>query len=274
MQSMRETSGKMHCKTLTYFMQPVIIAMKKILLFGCLILITACQPATATQPPAPSFFPTSTLPPSPIPATFTPAPTSTPAPSPTPFPRLFTNEFDSSLEGWAILQAGSDAVPSVKTENSSLILQMDIPFTWLYALYGAQDYADVRIDTQFTNRALTPSSIGLVCRYSEEQGWFEFNIASDGTYNVLYGKWLSVGVVDYLPITDGSSRDILPSGATQTIGLSCSGTTLSLYINNSLFRQVDIARYELTEGKIGMNASAYETTPIVIGFDWVTVGEP
>ena len=248
--------------------------MKKLLLLGYLSLITACQPATATQTPEPSFFPTSTLPSSPIPATFTPEPTFTPAPSPTPFPRLFTNEFDSSLEGWAILQAGNDAVPHVKTENSSLILEMDLPFTWLYALYGAQDYANVRVDTQFTNRALTPSSVGLICRYSEEQGWFEYNVSADGIYNVLYGKWLSVGVVDYLPITSGSSKEILPSGTTQTIGLACSDTTLFLYINDTFFRQVDVTRYELTDGKVGINASAYETTPIVIGFDWVTVSEP
>jgi hypothetical protein len=248
--------------------------MKKNLLIGCFILIAACQPATAAQTPAPSFFPTSTLLPSPISATFTPEPTSTPAPSPTPFPRLFTNEFDTSLEGWAILQAGSDAIPHVKTENSSLILEMDLPFTWLYALYGAQDYDNVRVDTQFTNRALTPSSVGLICRYSEEQGWFEYNVSADGTYNVLYGKWLTVSVVDYLPITSGSSKEILPSGTTQTIGLACSDTTLSLYINDNLFRQVEVGRFELTSGKIGMNASSYESTPIIIGFDWVTVTEP
>src|SRR5262245_61832282 len=107
--------------------------MKKILIIGCLILITACQPATATQIPEPSIFPTSTLPPTPIHPTLTPEPTSTPAPSPTPFPRLFTNEFDSSLEGWVILQAGNEAVPNIKNEDSTLILQMDSVYTWLYA---------------------------------------------------------------------------------------------------------------------------------------------
>ena len=224
----------------------------------------------------PAILPTSTVtqPPSPIPVTFTPEATSTPAPSPTPFPRLFTNEFDSSLEGWVILQAGNPAAPNIQTENSSLLLQMDSPYTWLYALYGAQDYADVRMDVQFNNRALTPSSAGLICRYSEEDGWFEFNVSSDGTYNVLYGKWLSVGIVDYLPITSGSSNQILPSGSTQKIGLTCSGTTLSLYINDTLFRQVDVARYELQEGKVGMAASSYENFPIVMGFDWVMVSEP
>jgi hypothetical protein len=247
--------------------------MKKLLLIGFLLL-TACQPATATQTAVPALLPTSTLPPSPVPATFTPEPTLTPAPTETPFPRLFTNEFDSTLEGWVILQAGSESVPNIKTENGSLHLQMDVPFTWLYALYGAQDYTDVRIDTQFTNRALTPSSAGLLCRYSEEKGWYEFNVSSDGTYNVLLGRWLDVGIVDYLPITSGASKEILPSGSVQKIGLTCSNTTLLLYINDSLFRQLDVSRYGLTEGKVGLAASAYENTPIVLGFDWVAISEP
>jgi hypothetical protein len=247
--------------------------MKK-LFFGCLLLVTACQPATATQTPEPSFFPTSTLPPSPIPATFTPEPTLTPAPSPTPFPRLFTNEFDSSLEGWVILQAGSEAVPNITNENSTLTLQMDSPYTWLYAIYGAQDYSKIRLDTQFTNRALTPSSAGLICRYSEEAGWFEYNISTDGKYNVLYGRWLSVGIPEYLPITEGSSKQIQPSGAAQKIALACSDTTLLLYINDTLVRKVDVSRYELTEGKVGLTASSFENTPVVIGFDQITVSEP
>lgn len=249
--------------------------MKKLLLIGCLILITACQPATTTQTPEASFFPTSTLPSSPVPATFTPEPAAsqTPAPTATPFPRQFTNEFDATLEGWAILQAGNDSVPNIKTENGSLTLQMDFPFTWLYTLYGAQDYGNVRIDTQFTNRALTPSSTGLICRYSEEQGWFEFNVSSDGSYNVLLGRWLDVGIVDYLPIASGTSKEISSSGATQKIGLACANTTLLLYINDTLFRQLDVSRYELTEGKAGLAASAYENTPVVVGFDWVTVSE-
>jgi hypothetical protein len=246
--------------------------MKKLLLIGFLLLTSACQSATPT--PAPSFFPTSTPPPTPIPATVSPEPSSTPEPSPTPFPRLFTEEFDGSLAGWVILQAGNDGVPNIQTTDSRLTLQMDFPFTWLYALYGAQDYTDIRIDTQFTNRALTPSAAGLICRYSEETGWFEYNVLSDGTYNVLYGRWLSVGIAEYLPIKDGTSKEIQPSGTTQTIGLTCSDSTLWLYINDTLIRKVDVSSYNLTEGKVGLAASSYENTPIVIGFDSVTLSEP
>ena len=245
--------------------------MKKILI-GCLILLTAaCQNATPT--PAPSLFPTSTPLPSPIPATVSPEPSPTLELSPTPFPSLFTEEFDSIPTGWVILQGGNESVPNIKTDNGSLILEMDSTYTWLYALYGAQDYSMVHMDTQFTSRAMSPSSVGLICGYAEEIGWLEYNVSTDGTYNVLYGKWLSPGVVDYAPITDGTSKEIQRNGMTQTIGLTCAEKTLSLFINDKLIRKVDVTNYTVT-GKIGLAAASYENSPVTVGFNWVKVSEP
>ena len=245
--------------------------MKKLLLIGCLILITACQPATAT--PILVTSPTATLPPTPKPVTDTPVPTPTLAPSPTPFPRFFTNEFDAPLVDWSVLQAGNDFVPNIKTENSNLLIQMDSPYSWSYAVYGAQTYTTVRIDAQFENRAGSPSSVGLLCRYSEENGWFEYNVSTDGTYNLLYGSWLDVGVADYLPIADGSSNLIQPSGAQQQMGLICSDTTVTLLINETIVRNIDVARYELAEGNVGVTAASYENTPIIVVLNWVKVSE-
>jgi hypothetical protein len=245
--------------------------MKK-LLFGCLLLLTACQSATPTA--VAPLLPTATLPPTPIPETATPQPTPTPEFTATPFPRLFTDEFDASSAAWVILQAGSDGVPTVKTENSNLILQMDSPYTWTYAVYDAQDYDDIRIEAQFTNQAGSPASIGLLCRYNESDGWLEYNVSTDGTYNVLYGQWLTDGVADYLPIASASSGAIQPSGAPQGIGLVCSGTTLSLFIDQTLIRSLDVSRFELVGGKIGITAASFENSPVIAAFQWVKVSEP
>jgi hypothetical protein len=245
--------------------------MKK-LFIGYLIIISACQSATPT--PVPPLFPTATLPPTLTPATITPQPTPTLEPTPTPLPRLFTNEFDGLLAGWVILQAGSDSVPNINTENDRLIVQMDSPYTWVYAIYGAQDYGDIRIEAEFSNQAGSPSSIGLLCRYTESDGWFEYNVSTDGTYNVLYGQWLSTGIADYLPILSESSGEIQPSGASQEIGLICSGTTVSLFVNQIRIRNVDVSRYELAEGKVGITVASFENTPVIAGFDWVKVSEP
>jgi hypothetical protein len=247
------------------------------LILGCFVLLTACQSATPTPTSATSLFPTSTPLPTLSPDTPTPEPTATQTfePSPTALPRFFTNEFDSSLAGWVILQAGNDSVPNVRTENGALLLQMDSPFTWLYALYGPEDYADIRIDAQFQNRAGTPASVGLVCRYSEEQGWFEFNVTTDGTYNILYGTWLTVGIAEYFPVADdASSTFIQPSGATQTIGLLCEENILTLYVNEIVLRRVDVERFELTDGNTGLTVSSYENTPVIAAFDWVKISDP
>jgi hypothetical protein len=246
--------------------------MKKLFLLGCLLLLTACQLATPT--PSASLFPTQTALPTLVRFTDTPAPTSTLEPTPTLFPQFFTDEFDALNAGWVILQAGNDSVPNIKNENSRLILEMDSQYTWVYALYGAQDYTSVRVDTRFVNNALSPASIGLICNYSETQGWFEYNVTTDGTYNLLYGKWLSNGVADYLPILDGSSNAIQQSGVEQQLGLICNGTTLTLLIDENILRSVDVSRFEMTTGKVGLAASSYENTPVIAAFDWVKVSTP
>jgi hypothetical protein len=249
--------------------------MKKILLIGLLLLTSACQ--TVTPTPEPVIAPTGTLPPpTPIPAKNTPEPTPTIEPTlpPTPLPRFFTTQFDTSLAGWSILQAGNPAVPNTEISDNTLRLQMDSPYTWLYAIYGAQDYADIHVETEFINSALSPASIGLVCRYNETDGWFEYNITTDGTYSLLYGQWLDTSIANYLPIADGASKEIKQSGETQNIGMTCSGTAIQLLINGNIIRNVDVSRFELTEGKVGLTASSFENTPVIAVFNYVTVSEP
>jgi hypothetical protein len=121
---------------------------------------------------------------------------------------------------------------------------------------------------------MSPASIGLVCHYNEEKGWFEYNISTDGTYNLLYGRWLDTGIADYLPVTDGTSKEIKQSGDIQQVGMTCSGTTVQLYISGAIIRSMDIAHYELTEGKVGLTASSFENTPVIAVFNYVTVNEP
>jgi hypothetical protein len=153
-------------------------------------------------------------------------------------------------------------------------MQLDAPYNWVYAIYGAQDYDNIRVEAKFVSNALSPAAIGLICRYSETDGWFEYNLLTDGTYNVLYGKWLSNGVADYLPILSGSSSAIQPSGTTQEIGLICADNFLSLLIDQTLIRRVDVSSYKLTTGKIGVTSSSFENTPVIATFDWVKVSEP
>jgi hypothetical protein len=75
-------------------------------------------------------------------------------------------------------------------------------------------------------------------------------------------------------VLSSSSNAILPSGSSQEMGLICSGTTLSLLIDQTIIRSVDVSRFELAGGKVGVTASSFENTPVIAAFDWVKVSEP
>jgi hypothetical protein len=85
---------------------------------------------------------------------------------------------------------------------------------------------------------------------------------------------LDTGIADYLPVIDGTSKEVKQSGETQHIGMDCSGTTLRLYINGIIIRNVEVSSYNLGQGKAGLTASSYENVPVVVVFDSVTVSEP
>jgi len=112
------------------------------------------------------------------------------------------------------------------------------------------------------------------CHYSEANGWYEFNIASDGTYSLLFGQWLSAGVAKYRPILNDGSEYLQIGNLNYEIGLTCADDILFLHINGKLFRRIDVARYGLTGGKIGITASSFDATPTNVIFDWVKVNPP
>jgi hypothetical protein len=247
--------------------------MKKLfLLIGCLVLISACQNAPATTPAGETstpIAPTPTPPPSATATmTFTPAPTLTP----TPVPLFFTDEFNSDLGAWVSFQTGGEETPSVKLENDFLQIDFSTPNTWYYAIHNAHEYSSVFVSAEFSG---TPTgSLGVICNYDESKGWYEFNIASDGTYNILFGQWLVEGIAQYTPITNEKSEYLKDGNLGYEIGLTCQNNILLPQINGKLFRKVDVTRFGLTEGKIGIDASSFNEVPMVATFDWIKVEEP
>ena len=246
--------------------------MKKILFIGFLVLTAACQSTLSTL--APESTPTATVLIPPTSATVPPTVIPTETLFPTPFPRFFTENFDTDPLDWSIIQTGNEASPQIKAEGGALTFELNTPYTWTYAIYGTHDYQDIRIDASFENRGANPESIGLVCLYSEQSGWYEFNISTDGTYNILYGQWMAQGIASYTPIVNDTT-EYLKRGETQyELGLICKQNVLWLYINQKLFRKVDVTRYGLNEGKVGLAVSSFENTPVISVFDWVKVSEP
>ncbi len=250
--------------------------MKKLFLLGFLFLIGACQSVTAT--PAPDFSPSTATPTPPPTASVTPAPTLAPTasltPPPTDLPRFFTEDFNGSLPNWSILQSSGAAVPQTGIENGFLVFDLPTSYEWVYAILGSESYADVRVDALIESRGAAPESIGVICRYSEQNGWYEFNVSQDGTYNVLFGQWLAEGVARYQPIAGDSTPYLKTGGESNEIGLTCQEQYLLLYLNGKLFRKLDVTRFGLSEGKVGLTISSFENPGVIGAFDWLKVSEP
>jgi len=185
---------------------------------------------------------------------------------------FFTDEFNADLGAWASFQSGGEETPKIKLENDFLRIDLSSPNTWYYAILNAHEYSDVFVSAKFLG---TPAgSIGVLCDYSESNGWYEFNLASDGTYSVLFGQWLALGIAQYTPIATDTTEYLQPGKLDGEVGLACQENILFLYINGKLFRKLDVTHYGLTEGKIGISAASFEEIPMIATFDWVKVSEP
>ncbi len=254
--------------------------MKRLVLIG-LFLLTACnsvtpEPSFPTATPArvvPTLVPVSS--PQGVTVTLTLAPSPTATVTPLPPKRYFTEEFDSAPTYWSILYASGDSSRvNLLNENSTLTFEIYSQNTWLYAIYGAFEYQAVHVETRIESRGSEVNSMGLVCDYDEQDGWYEFNISNNGTYSVLYGQWLAEGIARYAPVLNDTSNHIATGNSINEIGLDCYDDILQLYLNGKILRKLNVAHIGLTGGKVGLALGSFEEAPVILAFDWVKVSEP
>ena len=237
------------------------------------LLLSACTPAAPAA--TPTVEASATLPAPSVTPSLTPEPTATSVPaSPTPLPRFFTEEFDGAAPAWSLLQSNGEAPPATRLQDGALILDITEPNQWTYTILGAEEYTGSRLDARVQSRGTGPEALGLICRYSEANGWYEFNISSDGTYSVLFGQWLAEGIATYSPIAAADSEYLNRGGEANEIGLVCQEDTLWLYLNGKLFRKLDVERFGLKSGRLGLAAASFQNLPVTAAFDWVKVSQP
>jgi hypothetical protein len=240
--------------------------------FILIFLLTACQTPAAANTPVPATaieLPSPTAVPSPT-ATAVPP---TAIPTLPPAPGIFTEQFDGTLPYWTYRQMDiGEPQVTPNPVDGFLVFDLTAPNQWVYALYNDQDYADTRVDAQVDNAAGDTGAVGLVCRYSEELGWYEFNIYADQTYEILYGQWLAPGLPRYTPLYRGESEKIKADA--NEIGLICQGSSLTPFINGTQMRIWQDNKFGLNHGKIGISAASFANVPLTIAYDWVKVSLP
>lgn len=266
--------------------RPLILFVAFVLVVGlaCNALESSETPAPSQpqpQPEQPTQAPAPTQEPAPEP-TDLPAPTEPPAPEPTAEPvrsMFFTEEFDSPLTGWDTLtvtgstSADPDKV-TVEAQNGKLVWDFESEYVYYYIFYNAQTYTDVQLEVRADNRGRNNNNISLICRYDPEVGWYEFNIANNGLYDIFYGEVTRNGEIAYNLITNGGSNAIKQGKEVNEYKISCKGDKLTLWINGREVKSLTEKNYALREGQVGVSVSSFDVLPILIDMDWIKISEP
>ena len=181
----------------------------------------------------------------------------------------YATDFDGGLGDWLyFLTNGSDDGFVAQTVDSNLKFQIDQQNTWVYFYNDAVSMADVRIDTVAANLGRNNNNVSLLCRYSDA-GWYEFNIANNGEYTILY---FDGSINDYRLLFSGGSTLIKMGKDVNEYTAVCQGNNLTLGINGTEVRTV--TDKNLKSGYAGLSVSSFNVTPIDVEFDYFVLSVP
>ena len=243
---------------------------------------TPSQPATqepVEQPPV-NNPPTTAPEPTTVPPTEAPPPTEAATEAAPEAQDFFTEEFETPLsDNWSTFTVtGSDEADpdkvTVEAQNGNLVWDFDSERVYYYLFYNAYEYEDVQIDVRADNRGRNNNSISLICRYEPNVGWYEFNIANNGLYEILYADLTDSSNIGYENITNGGSNAIKQGKEVNEYSISCNGDKLTLTINGDEVKSITEKRFGLRKGMAGVSVSSFDVLPILIEMDWIKISLP
>ncbi len=204
--------------------------------------------------------------------------------------QFFTEGFDSDTGLWShftvdasarltsyalgsIVQGNSGNMTS-KVEDGHMAFDIQGQQLWAYAVYDGAEYTDVKMEVVADNRGTNDNNVSLICRYNQGKGWYEFNIANSGLYNIYYARVTPDNKVSYGLIADGGSNKINQGKQTNIYGITCKGRSLALSINGFETRRVNDNQYVVDKGKVGISVSSFMSLPVTVLFDSVALTQP
>jgi hypothetical protein len=198
------------------------------------------------------------------------------APPASPF---FKEEFNNDVLGdWTdFLTVGDSKSDKSKAtfaiKNGKLVFTLEDNYLYSYLIYNKQLYEDVRVEVSVDNRGKNNNNVSLICRYSKD-GWYEFNIASNGLFNIF--AYDATGAVHkgYNAIYTSGSNAIKMGKETNVYVAVCSGKNLSLYINGEKSASVTENKYGFSDGNVGLSVSSFNVYPIIVEFDYFDIQKP
>jgi S1-C subfamily serine protease len=182
----------------------------------------------------------------------------------------YASDFDTPLTDWVyFLMSGEESGVNADVTNSKLHIEINKTNTWVYFYLDALDAANVRLDTKVENLGRNTNNVSLICRYTPDRGWYEFNVANNGLYTIFYYDAVTQ---EYISLFSGGSNEIKMGKGTNELTAICQGNTLTLGINGVEVRTINDDR--LTTGKVGLSLSSFDIVPIVDEFDYFITSVP
>lgn len=217
-----------------------------------------------TLPPPPTEQPTNPPPPTAV---------SQPKPSPTPVAKdFYTEEFDDSLSDWGLyFTSGDDNLADIYTDNGRLTFYLDGEDIYAYLMYESYYYSDVMVTAVVENRGYNNNNVSLVCRYDPEEGWYEYNIANNGLYDLLF---FDANTGGYEFLANGGSTSINMGKAVNEYTMICEEENLILYVNGQETKRYAERKFALREGMIGISVSSFKVYPIEVDVLSLTISPP
>jgi hypothetical protein len=229
---------------------------------------------TPSITPRPSIPVTSSTP------TKTPEHIVLPTKSPTPkILQFFAEEFETALSSnW-------DALPLVNSQSDlenvqvmaqagKLVWNINSKQVYYYLFYNAFEYDDVRLDMSADNLGKNNNAVSLVCRYDPNVGWYEFNVANNGLFDIYFAEIAEDGSISYNRIANGGSNAIRQGYSSNTYAIICKSENLTLYINGEQAITIVERKYGLDAGQIGISVSSFDQLPVIIEMDQVKISRP
>ena len=181
---------------------------------------------------------------------------------------LFQDDFSDESCGWEDIFRDADGISDYDQGGFRLQVQQE---QFDYWANPNVNFSDVVIEADAKKiGGPDDNDFGVICRYVDTQNFYFFIIASDGFYAIgksVNGDYSYIGT-DLMEPTDV----VLGGDATNRIRADCVGSTLRLYANGSLLKEVTDSTF--TSGDVGLIAGTFDTPGTDILFDNFIVRAP
>ncbi len=257
--------------------------LKKTVLFLAvfmLLLLSACGGSKEEDTPVDAALPTAAIV---VETAVPPTPTDVPVEGDEP-PQFYTENFDGNTNRYwtQFLVNGQDdpallsndfGTKYVGPEKGSLLFDLQTEGQRAYVTYEAHEYDNVKIDITANNQGANNNNVIILCRYTPEVGWYEFNISNGGLYWIYYAEIQEGNKVIYNTIANGGSNNIKMGKEINQYSAVCNGETLTLYINGVETNSVN-STVGSDSGFVGVSVWAFDSLPIKVGVESITISQP